>query len=109
MTPYSAGDLDRRITIQQRSVSKDSGGRDVVTWPARATVWAAKRDVSGREQMQAGQVTAEQITRFIVRWRADVADTDRILFGSTVYAVQHQAEVGRREFLQITAKRVVQP
>lgn len=105
----SAGDLDRRIQLLRRDATKDAGGREVIAWPPRATVWASKRDVSGREQMVAGQLVAEHVTRFVLRWRADVCTTDRMLVDGVLYDVQHVAELGRREFLQVTAQRVLQP
>lgn len=108
-TTAAAGDLNQRVSIRRRAVSKDVGGRETVTWPAIAEMWACKRDVSGREQLAAGQVAAEHVSRFLIRWRADVRTTDRVDCGGQLYEVQHVAELGRREFLQVTAKQVLRP
>lgn len=111
MVPYRSGDLNRQVAIKRRAVAKDPAtGREVVTWPDRAaSVWAARRDVSGREQMAAGQIAAQPLVRWVINYRTDVVETDRVYDGSTGYDVQHIAEIGTREFLVLTCKRVIQP
>lgn len=106
---YTSRDLDRQVEIQRRDVVRDAGGREVVTWPARCTVRAARRDVSGREQAQAGQVAPEAITRWVVRYREGLAVTDRVLYRGQQHDVVHIAEIGRREWLQLTTHLVTGP
>jgi SPP1 family predicted phage head-tail adaptor len=99
-----AGKLDRRITIQERTVTRDSAGGETVTWVDRATVWASKNDVSGRDQLLANQMAATGLVRFWIRHRSDVVGTDRIVYDDTAYDIQHIAEIGRREGLDILVK-----
>ena len=41
----SAGELDRRVTIEQRTVTRDAAdGSQVVVWAPLATVWARMRE-----------------------------------------------------------------
>lgn len=108
-TAYTARDLDRQIIVQRREVVRAPGGRETVTWPARCTVRAAKRDVSGREQAQAGQVVPEAVTRWVVRFREDIVVADRVLYRGQQHDVKHIAELGRREWLQLTTHLVTGP
>jgi SPP1 family predicted phage head-tail adaptor len=101
-----AGQFDRRITLQRRAKVRDENtGRDTITWPDIATVWANKRDLSGREQLMAQQVAPEAMTRFTIRWRDDITEADRIAYDGQTYDIQHIAGVGRRDSLAILAKR----
>jgi SPP1 family predicted phage head-tail adaptor len=98
-----AGKLDRRITIQERTAVQDGAGGETVTWVDRATVWAAKMDVSGREQLMAHQMVPTDLVRFRIRYRSDVAMTDRVVYDGVAYNIQHKAEIGRREGLELLA------
>lgn len=99
------GKRDRRITFQRRTVTRDdSTGRDTVTWPDVATVWASKRELVGRELLLAQQIVPTAEVRFNIRWRSDLLTTDRIVCAGVTYDIQHMAELGRREDLDILAK-----
>jgi SPP1 family predicted phage head-tail adaptor len=102
-----AGKLDRRIRIDERTVVQDGIGGETETWVERATVWAEKRDLSGRELILAQQEAATATTRFVIRFRDDVAQTDRIVYDGVNHDIQHIAEIGRGEGLEILAKREV--
>jgi SPP1 family predicted phage head-tail adaptor len=74
------GELTERVTLQSRSVAKDAYGQDTITWTDVATVWARVRAVSGREFFAAAQVQQEQTVKVVIRKRADVAATWRLLW-----------------------------
>jgi SPP1 family predicted phage head-tail adaptor len=102
-----AGKLDRRVTVQERTVVRDEAGGETVTWVARATVWASRRDysnVSAREQVLANQLTPVSQVTFRIRHRSDVELTDRLVHDGVAYDIQHIAEVGRREGLDLLVK-----
>lgn len=99
-----AGKLDRRVTIQERTVARDAAGGETVTWVDRATVWAAKVDVTGRELLMASQMVETAQARFRIRYRSDVEQTDRVVYDGVAYDIQHKAEIGRREGLELLVK-----
>lgn len=103
-----AGRLDRRITLQHRTTSRDSFGQEVETFTAYATVWASKLDTRGREAIASEQKFAENSSVFQIRHMEGVLRTDRIVYGSEVYNIRQIAEVGRRRTLDILADAVVQ-
>lgn len=99
------GKRDRRITFQRRTVTRDTNtGRDTITWPDVATVWASKTELTGRELLLAQQMVATAEVRFNIRWRSDLLASDRISCEGKTYDIQHLAEIGRREDLDILAK-----
>lgn len=67
-----AGTLRHRVTIQQKAVTRDSYGAEVVTWQDVATTWGAVEPLSGREYLAALQTQAEVTTRIRLRYRSDV-------------------------------------
>lgn len=101
----NAGELNRRVTIEMRTASRDAAGGEVVTWSTRADVWARKRDITGRDRLRADQKVVEASAAFLIRWRTDIASTDRLVCDGVAYDIQHMAEIGVREGLEIMAKR----
>ena len=116
-----AGRLDRKITIQRKSITYSALGEQVGTWSDLATRrWASVNPVSGDERWAVPQLAAKQQTEFQVRWSSDIADLsplDRVLYpvpadGSpqdipvtSIYDVAAIHEIGRREGLRIIAVR----
>ena len=62
------GELDTRISIQRPITTTDEYGRDKVTgWTAVASIWAARKDISGREIVLAGAERADLTVRYLIR------------------------------------------
>ena len=103
-----AGELRQRITIQQKTITRDTYGAAVETWAALATVWAAVEPMSGREYFQSQQINAEVTTRIRIRHRSDVDSTMRVVFGASTYDIQAviEPETNKRE-LQLMCREVV--
>ena len=51
--PLKAGELDRRIQIEQASEAPDSFGQNVQTWSLLATLWAKFEPDTGDERFTA--------------------------------------------------------
>lgn len=100
-----AGKLDRLITIETPTTTKDAAGGLVHAWATLAQVWAQKLDLRGREFIEAGQVQAGAEAKFRIRWRSDFDTSARIVYGNVNYEILHLAEIGRREGLEILVKR----
>lgn len=100
-----AGRLDRRVTLQRRALTRDVYGGEVPNWTDYATVWAGREDKRGREEFEAGAVRGEAQAVFRLRHRPDVRVEDRVLDAGTIWDVISVAEVGRRDMLELAAKR----
>lgn len=99
-----AGQLDRRITIQQFATSPDSFGQPIETWTDVAVVWAQITAESGGESYAAEQRTAKQVVTFTVRYRAGIRPkSHRVVYDGEIYDVENVEEIGRREGLAIKA------
>lgn len=102
-----AGELDRRITIEEYTETQDDYGEPIKEWVVLATVWAQVTPVRGTERYVAQQVSGEAETRFRIRWRDDVTDKMRILYEDAYYNINAILEIGRHEGLEIMAKAFV--
>jgi SPP1 family predicted phage head-tail adaptor len=98
-----AGRLDRRITIEQKAVTRGPSGTEKKTWTTLAKVSAEVRPKTGREVFTAGQVAGEADTLFRIRWRTNVTVENRIVFDGRKYDITSVAEMGRRQGLEILA------
>src|SRR5262245_20493120 len=100
------GKLDRRITLQQATVTYDSLNNPIQTWGDLATVWASRQDMSDTERVAASEVGADMTTRFQIRWSNLVSvlnPKDRLTFDGNSYEIVNVKEIGRREGIEITA------
>lgn len=101
-----AGQLDNRITIKRRVLTKNAHGEDVVTYEDHVTVWSKKSDLRGKEYFAAQQVNSDITTEFTIRYRGDVLYTDRIQDGSLSYNINQIVELPRRKGQVILASAV---
>lgn len=100
-----AGDMDRRIELQHRTLAAaNAHGEQVPSWATYATVWAQRLEGGGREQFVAATTYASTEVRFRIRHRTDVLVTDRVVFDSKTFDVLGTAEIGRKEGLEIFAR-----
>lgn len=75
MTVLASGELNRRITLQQRSIVADSFGEPLAVWTDLASLWAGIQPLSGRELELAQKVSSEVTHRITIRYRASLTDT----------------------------------
>lgn len=101
-----AGKLDRRITIERATTSRNGFNEPIETWGALATVYAGKADISAAEALRAQEVGAQITTRFTVRYSditATVTPTDRISFGGRLFNITAVREKQRGRWIEIDA------
>jgi SPP1 family predicted phage head-tail adaptor len=83
-----AGRLRRRVTIQKKTVTRNSYGEEMIVWVDVATVWAAVEPLSGREFIEGRQVVADVSTRIRIRHRPGIRPEMRVTWGERVYTIQ---------------------
>lgn len=101
------GRLDRKITLQSRTVTLNDYNEPIESWATLAEVWANvdyPKTGSGESFYGALEIATTN-TLFTIRYLSTVTAIERVLFDSDVYDIERIAEIGRRNFLQITAKR----
>lgn len=120
-----AGSLDRKITIQRKSVTLSASGDQVETWANLAVRRSASRwPVKATEAFAPPEKTAYEQVEFRVRYSADLADLsalDRIIYPAlteaqaadsgytiparSIHDVLGCQELGRREGIKIITSR----
>lgn len=70
MSGVRAGQLSRRVQIQQRSNAQDSFGQPQLLWTDIAAVWADIEPLTGRELESAQRVCSEVSHQITVRYQA---------------------------------------
>jgi SPP1 family predicted phage head-tail adaptor len=93
MTLQRSGELNRRITLQQRSATQDSFGEPTHGWQDLMTVWAGIEPLSGRELELAQQMSSEVTHRITVRYQSAFTDTRwaaslRALYKNRIFNIQ---------------------
>ena len=104
------GKLDRKITIQFRSISQNDYGEAVAAFSSSASVWAMiETQPRGKEKVNNGIETSQQSVNFLIRYSSDVADVthgDRVLYNSQYYDIESVQEVGRNLSLRLICNLV---
>lgn len=100
------GKLDTRITIQRRATMTDAWGQPTETWADVALVWANVRHLNGIESIKAGADVSVVRSSFRIRHRTGIDAGMRIVSDGSTYDIEAALPGGRREWLDLAAKRV---
>lgn len=104
--PLSAGELDRRVQFQAVTTT-DDGYAEVEAWAnVGSPRWAKRQDVSDGEKYRAQANISELLTRFTVRSDSltrSLTTRDRLTSEGTLFHIVGIKEIGRREYMEITA------
>lgn len=105
------GSMDRKITIQFRTLARDSYGGVVEQFTTSFLAWARidNKATGVREFIADGLEKSVTRVVFLIRYSTDVADItsgDRILYDSQYYDIENVQEVGRNTSLRLFCKLV---
>lgn len=89
-----SGALRHHITIQQKTVTRDSYGAEVVTWSTFATPWADIQPLNGRELIAAQATQSEVTGKIIMRYLAGVLPAMRISYEGKYYDIKAAIDPG---------------
>lgn len=105
-----SGKLRHQLVIQQKSVTRDDHGGEVVTWATFATVWGEHRPIRGREYIALQTAQSEITTRFVVRYVAGVTPAMRVSLDGDVHDIVEVIDVnGRHRELELLCRGAAQP
>lgn len=97
-----AGKLDRRITLETHTTTREKSGQVISTWGSPQEVWANVRYQTAREVFQADQLSALQTVVFTIRYQPDIAAAKmRVQFDGLAYDIKGVTEPERRKWLQL--------
>lgn len=100
------GRLDRRIVLQQATLTYDSLNNPIQTWANLATVWAEKVELTGAERVAAAELGAERSCKFRIRYSSAVSvinPKDRFTFGGDTWQITSVTPLGRNEGFELSA------
>lgn len=81
------GKLNRRVEILEFHKDRDEYGGEIGEWKGVTKVWANIVPISGTEFLQAQQVSAETVTRIIMRYLPWLTVLHRIRYGEKLYEI----------------------
>lgn len=89
--------MDKRVRLELKTLTKGASGGKRETWSLIAEVWAGINHKAGREQRSTdagGGLVAVGDTEIDIRYHASVvAETTRVVHGSTIYDIVHVDDV----------------
>ena len=98
-------DLDRRVTLQRATITRDAAGANIETWSNLVEVWAKfTYQPVGKEGDTVGINEAVQRAFIRIRYLAGVSSSDRIIYKGTTYDIISIRETSRLEFLDLLAE-----
>lgn len=101
-----AGKLDKTISIDRLGRTVDDYGTETEGWTPVATVRAQLVQSSTEEFMRSAGNISETAVIFRVRFRDDLATSDRVTYQGQAYDVKEIKELGRREGLDLRCMAV---
>ncbi len=105
-----AGKYRHRITISQAptDASRDTFGGRKGAGSVLATVWAELQDWGGEETSEGRRETADVVTKFKIRYRADVTPAMTVSFEGDTYNLLSVLDFdGTRRELVLNCRKVV--
>lgn len=101
------GRMDRRITVQVRTLSKDAAGGRTETWADSFKCWAELVKHTAAEGITADADRSTDERQFRIRYRTGLASgTHRILYQLKFYDITAIEEEGRQDRLLLTCRSV---
>lgn len=79
--------LDRRITIETPTSTKDATGAPTLSWATLAEVGANMKWKGGDESEVLSKVTAKTRVQFLIRYRTDIDHSMRISYDGDYYNI----------------------
>ncbi len=93
------GKLDRKISIETRTTTKDEFGQEIDAWSELANVWAEykpRMNSAAALTETADQIQFREVASFVTRYRSDVPDTARIRYAGKIWIITQRGESGGR-------------
>ncbi len=95
-----AGQLNRRVELQQAVESRDPTGGTTRTWTTIVTRWAQILPLRGQEKFDAAQMDVQTNVKIRIRYYPGIDATWRIKKGDTIYNIKSIINIGDRNYAQ---------
>lgn len=82
-----AGEMNQRITIQQKQVARNGIGEEIVTWSDVVSLWSKVMPLRGNQYFSANQQQHTIDARFLIRHRAGLTTDMRLIWNGQPYDI----------------------
>lgn len=101
-----SGKMDRRITVEKRTVTIGTDGGEIITWNKAYEKWAERETQSATERFITSERIADVNTLFRLRWDEEASrlitpQDYRLVYRDRWYEILAVVEIGRREGMWI--------
>jgi SPP1 family predicted phage head-tail adaptor len=100
-----AGRMDKTITIQRSTQSKDAYGAVTDTWADLMTVRAELVENNAQEFLRNSGESSERVAVFKI-WFRDVGLFDRVSYAGRIFNIEGMKELSRRQGLELHCRAV---
>lgn len=91
------GLLRTRVQLQSKTRTPDASGGFDVDWATYATIKANVVVRPGREAVSADRLSSTQMIRAVIRFRADVNETDRAIIAGKAHQIRSVSNIDMRD------------
>lgn len=103
----AVGKMRHRVTIQNRTETRDDIGGVTLTYATVETVWAHVAELTSGERYQAEQNNMHTTHRVTMRSNSNVKGSSRLVVGSkTLEVVGVRAADNTSQFIEVTCEEV---
>jgi len=97
------GKMDRRITIESRTMDRDAAGGRTEAWTTAAEVWAELVTRKSKEAAAADSERPMDSRTFRIRFRTITEHNHRVIYDGKTFNITGISEEGRKQTLLIEA------
>ena len=96
------------MTLQVKSVSRNTYGEETVSWVDHATVWGKVEPLRGKEYFRSAQEQSDVSHRIWIRYRKNVTPAWRIKWGNRIFEIESVINLREENrWLEIMAREFV--
>jgi SPP1 family predicted phage head-tail adaptor len=101
----NAGELNRRIAILEKTVTRSSSGAESLSWSTKANAWAKVEDKGGNESIQNDEYVMTSRLDIKIRFRSDLDTEMRIQYNNKDYEILSISELGFKKGLLMKTQK----
>lgn len=101
------GEMNREIKLQKKATTTNDYNEEVDTWPTEATVFARRRDMSGKEGMEGGQIVTSSQVEWTIYFYEGLNPGDYRIedeYGNIFDITARPREKGFRQYMEVDTK-----
>lgn len=104
---FNPGEMRTQVTLQNRTITNQTGGFLAPSWADIVTVWAKWVNVHGAEAWQAASIQAVGSATVTIRYRSGIDTTCAVLKGTERFEIVSVDNIqDRDEYIELKVRRM---